>query len=299
MIFAAVALTGCGARFDVYAYATENGYANEVHIIVNKEVVHALNESSQKAYPDYDYITGLNAWTLEDYIYFLMVSETTGLMYQSVSVEESDSEYIYKYVKEFADSKESDVNNLYAVPDVLSTTTTNGFIYHRVKTRENPFNGLAAAYEESTDADSIIGKIKNGMGYYVEEAEGERYYYHLFPSIYTAFPIARQYNLSDIVLNYVEVGYARRGCNGMEIPINSQNSYYVFSRNFDNQDHNVIYDYNTVNSVGWYLVALLVGFLVFAFIMWFTHTKKMKTNLVDRFPYNPEKFKDINSHLPK
>lgn len=297
LVCCAVLLTGCGASVDVYAYAYDGGYANEVHIRLDLQATDAMNASSIEAYPQADEVSGLRAWTVEEYFTELMTSPTVGLDYELLSTIK-DGELTMAFVKRFATSAELDTNNLYAVPDVVSTTTTNGFLYHRVRTRENPFNGLRTAYDESFDSTGFIGKLKNGMGYYVDEEGSDRYYHHLFPSLVTAFPIAETYDLSDIGLNYIEIGNARRGNNGYEVSASPQSSYYVFERNFDYEYSQVIYDYNTVNTVGWYILAVVIGGIVLLAILFFTSKKKPKSGLVDKFPYNPEKYKDINSNLP-
>ncbi len=49
---------------------------------------------------------------------------------------------------------------------------------------------------------------------------------------------------------------------------------------------------------GWYLVALAAGGAVLAVILIVTREKKKKPTLLDRFPYNPEEYRDYEVRLP-
>ena len=173
--------------------------------------------------------------------------------------------------------------------------TENPFIRTYVSTAANPFNGVRKRYDSVQPLQSVtmLDRIKNGA--VVRDENGETVVYQ--PALADAFPYLKGVNLDGLLLNYVRYGSERMDSSGTKVKTDDGTAY-VFSRYFDDTDNYIEYEYRRAVPYGWYLVALAAGGVVLVIILLVTRTKKQKPTLLDRFPYNPEEYRDYDSHLP-
>ncbi|MCH5350702.1 MAG: hypothetical protein J1F39_01860 [Clostridiales bacterium] len=280
-----VMLTGCGASLTVYDY-TENGRrVNEYELNIEAKLVENMERSA---------ITDSNGkkYTVPDYFYSLF--NRIGYSLEDASM--TSEGYYARFKKTFA---EGTTPELFAVGSTVEYSLdykSNPFTRRYSRVSENPFNGVRAAYDEVRPGQSgqIIQQLKNGIVAVNEYGETEV----LFPSVTDAFPYLNGIDTDGLLLNYATVGSSRMDSSGRKIEGDSKNALYVFSRYFDNTDTTIEFEFNRPVPYGWYLVALAAGGIVVAVFVLVTREKKQKPTLLDRFPYNPEEYRDYESHLP-
>ena len=113
-----------------------------------------------------------------------------------------------------------------------------------------------------------------------------------------AFPYLKDADPDGLLLNYSRVGSKRMESSGTVARTDGKNSEYVFSRYFDDAQTTVDFEYRRPVPYGWYLTALGAGAVTLAVFLIITRAKKTKTTLLDRFPYNPEEYRDYDNNLP-
>ncbi len=285
LAFACIMLTGCGASLTVYDY-TENGRrVNEYELNIEYKLVEnmersAITDSTGKKY------------TVPEYFFTLFDGHGYSLEESSLTGEG----YYARFKKTFASG---DTPELFAVGSSIEYTTEyeeNPFTRRYDRVSPNPFNGVRAAYDAVKPGQSgkLIQQLKNGIVTVNEYGETSV----VFPSVTAAFPYLVGIDLDGLLLNYATVGSKRMESSGRKIESDSNSAMYVFSRYFDDTDTTIEFAFDRPVAYGWYLVALAAGGIVIAVFVLVTREKKKKPTLLDRFPYNPEEYRDYESHLP-
>ena len=172
----------------------------------------------------------------------------------------------------------------------------NPFIRKVELVAKNPFNGVRKAYEaiEPLQSSTMLERIKNGVVARDEYNE----LVTVFPSVRDAFPYLKDADPDGLLLNYSRVGSKRMESSGKVARTDGKNSEYVFSRYFDDALTTVDFEYRRPVPYGWYLTALGAGAVTLAVFLIITRAKKQKPTLLDRFPYNPEEYRDYDNNLP-
>ena len=283
LCFAAVALSGCGASLTVYDY-TENGVRyNEYELSIDNDIVQKMERT---ATTDRDG----NKYTVKNYFYALF----TGFGYELVGAQKTETVYIVRYRKAVTDI--SDLEKLGSPVKFVTTHTENPFVRTYRATSQNPFNGVRETFDNVAPLTStnVLEQIKNGIVARNEYNE----LVVVFPSVYDAFPYLKSVDPSGLLLNYVRTGSRRMESSGRAVGIDDKTSSYVFSRYFDDTETTVDFEYTRPVPYGWYTVAVAAGAATLAIFVLATRTKKQKPTLLDRFPYNPEIYRDYDSNLP-
>lgn len=278
-------LTGCGASITVCEYAVSGGTVNEIELFIDA----ATAERMEKTATVDEYGA---PYTVESYFFELF--DDRG--YEIADASRDEAGYTAVYRKTFTDGALTDLNSIgttsfeYSYSDGPFTRTVTA-------TSPNPFNGVRQEFDGITNPDksaTLLQQLKNGK--VATDENGDRNV--LFPSVTDAFPFLKGVNLDGLLLNYASAGSDRMESSGQKTELGDGRALYVFSRYFDETETNIEYKYKLPVPYGWYLVALAAGGVVFAAIMLATRTKKEKPTLLDRFPYNPEQYRDYDSHLP-
>lgn len=277
--FACVMLTGCGASLTVYDY-TENGRrVNEYELTIEQKLVEnmessAITDASGKKY------------TVPDYFFSLF--DRIGYSLEEASM--TDAGYYARFKKVFQSGV---MPELYAVGSEVEYSIDydeNPFTRRYDRVSPNPFNGVRAAYDEVKPGQSgqLIQQLKNGIVTINEYGEATV----VFPSVTTAFPYLSGIDVEGLLLNYATVASTRMDSSGRKIESESNNALFVFSRYFDTTDTTIEFQFDRPVPYGWYLVALAAGGVVIAVFILITREKKQKPTLLDKFPYNPEEYRD-------
>ncbi|MCH5159161.1 MAG: hypothetical protein J1F33_08200 [Clostridiales bacterium] len=280
-----VMLTGCGASLTVYDY-TENGRrVNEYELTIAAKLVENMEKS---AITDG---TG-KKYTVPDYFYALF--NNIGYSLEDASM--TSDGYSARFKKTFADGATPELFSVGSAIDYSLDYKSNPFTRRYSRVSENPFNGVRAAYDDVRPGQSgqIIQQLKNGIVTVNEYGETTV----MFPSVIDAFPYLKGIDTDGLLLNYATVGSSRMDSSGRKIEGDNKNALYVFSRYFDTTDTTIEFEFVRPVSYGWYIVALAVGGTVLVVFVLATREKKKKPTLLDRFPYNPEEYRDYDSHLP-
>ncbi|MDE7464409.1 MAG: hypothetical protein K2M48_05205 [Clostridiales bacterium] len=298
LALSALLLTGCGASLTVSAY-TENGtryneYAVEIDLdtVEKMERTAASNSAGEK-------------YTVYSYLFELFSGYDCSL----VDSRYENGNYVAVYRKAFYDAPPATVkpagfvseSRLRDITEQISYTTDltrNPFTRNYRSVSADPFNGVRAAYDEVRAGQSatVIQRLKNGLITSIVST-GETVV--LLPSVQDAFPYVKGADVSGFELRYVNVQSKRMDSNGTAAPLNDDYSQYVFSRYFDDTDREIVFEYVRPEVYGWYIVALAAGAVTLAAFVIATRTKKQKPTLLDRFPYNPEEFRDYETRLPR
>ena len=278
-------LTGCGASLTVYDYTEDGRRVNEYELNIDAALVESMEQSAIND-------ASGNKYTVPDYFFALF----DRLGYSLVEATVTDGGYRARFKKSFADGVTPE---LFAVGSDIEYSLDykeSPFTRRYHRTSDNPFNGIRAEYDEVKPGQSgrIIQQLKNGIVTIDEYGEATV----VFPPVTDAFPYLSGVDVSGLLLNYVTVGSSRMDSSGQKIKGNSKNALYVFSRYFDDTETTLEFEFNRPVPYGWYLVALAAGALVIAVFVLVTREKKQKPTLLDRFPYNPEEYRDYDSHLP-
>lgn len=281
--FAALILTGCGASLTVYDY-TENGRQYNVYeLSVDNDTVRKMEDSAT-------FDADGKKYTVSDYFYALFSSYGYALK----SAEKTETAYVASYAKEIVGVPE--LYRLGTAVEFEYAHTENPFVRNIKASSPNPFNGVRRAYDDVLPEQSatIMQQLKNGR--IAVDEYGERVVQ--FPSVTDAFPYLNGVDPSGLLLSYARRGSKRMSSSGARYENGSGQSTYVFSRYFDTTETTVELEYERPVPYGWYLVALAAGGITLAAIVIATRTKKNKPTLLDRFPYNPEEYRDYETHLP-
>lgn len=280
--FTALLLTGCGATLSVYDY-TEDGVRYHMYeLSIDNDTVADMERT---AITDADG----NKYTVQSYFARLFADYD----YTLVSASYSDGKYTVRYRKQVVDGGE--LAELGTAVDFTTTHTENPFVRTYTATSANPFNGVREKYDNVLPLRSttVLERIKNGA--VAHDAHGETVV--SLHAIDEAFPYLKGANPDGLLLNYVRYGSDRLESSGRRITAD-KGTAYVFSRYFDDTYTFIQYKYKGAVPYGWYMVAIGGGALVFGLIILLTRAKKEKPTLLDRFPYNPEQYRDYDSNLP-
>ncbi len=295
---AAFILGGCGASLSVYAY-TENGVRyNSYELTVDMDTVRKMEES---AVTD----AGGKKYNVPDYLYELF----SGFGCELVDSGFDSDGLSVRYRRAFnAEQPKMDEpagfvtkGYLYDIAtqlDYSQSYTQNPFLRRYNRVSPDPFNGVRQAYDNITEqnqSSTVLQQLKNGR-VAIDSETGERIL--ILPAPQDAFPYLKSVDIDGLKLNYVITGSARMDSSGRMIDLGNNNGAYVFTRYFDRTDHTVELAFDRPVAYGWYLVALAAGGVTLAIFIIVTRRKKQKPTLLDRFPYNPEEYRDYDSHLP-
>ncbi len=298
VVLAAALLTGCGASVTVTAYDENGVRCNEYTVriptaaVENMEKTAATDGNGEK-------------YTVGGYLALLF----TGFDCTLVDSRITDKEYVAVYKKTFSDRppktvepagfvSESRLRDIAEQISYSTDLTRNPFVRHYRSVSVNPFNGVRAAYDSVRPGQSatVIQRLKNGL-VSTDAATGEQIV--MLPSVQDAFPYLDGLDVSGLLLNYATVGATRMDSSGKKRELDSDSAEYVFSRYFDDTEREIVFEYSRPEVYGWYLVALAAGAVVIAVFVIVTREKKQKPTLLDRFPYNPEEYRDYETRLPK
>ena len=283
VILVAFLLTGCGAKVTLYEYSSDGVRYNMYELTFDADTVASMERT---AATDGDG----KKYTVEGYFYKLF----TDFGYTLASAERTDKAYTVRYVKAVSGLSELDAAG--TKTDFTRTESSNPFIHTYTDVSPNPFNGVRDTYDniESDKSQTVLERIKNGAVAFDEF--GERVV--SFPALTDAFPYLRGADLDGLELDYVRYGTTRTDSTGTVVPTGDKSAMFVFSRYFDDTETTIDFTYTRAEPYGWYLVAIAAGGLAVAVIYVVTRPKKEKPTLLDKFPYNPEQYRDYDSHLP-
>lgn len=292
-------LSGCGASVTVTAY-DENGVRyNEYTVEIPTQTVERMEKSAA---------TDANGekYTVQSYLFEMF----SGFDCTLVDSRRTATSFVAVYRKAFRDDKPTVVEPagfvsgsvLRDVAEQISYTTDltsrNPFVRRYKTTSVDPFNGVRAAYDavRAGQSATVIQRLKNGL-ITINTDTGETEV--LLPRVQDAFPYLDGMDESGLLLKYATIGSTRMDSSGTKREFDDDNSRYEFSRYFDTSDRDIVFEYSRPEVYGWYLVALAAGAVVVAAFVIATRPKKQKPTLLDRFPYNPEEYRDYETRLPK
>lgn len=296
---AALLLTGCGASVTVSAY-TENGTRyNEYTVEIDRAVVQKMEESA---------IEGDNGekYTVSGYLFELF----SGYGCELIDSGARKDKFFVIYRKAFSSVEDPSKkpspaafvtdSRLHDITEQIfyeTDLTRNPFVRHYTSVSPDPFNGIRQAYESVLPGQSatVIQRLKNGLVTTIVST-GERV--TLLPSVQDAFPYLKGADVSGLELRYAYLGSKRMESSGKSVEVNDDYAQYIFSRYFDSSEREIAFEYSRPEVYGWYLVALAAGGITIAVFVLVTRTKKQKPTLLDRFPYNPEEYRDYETRLP-
>lgn len=285
-VMCAFMLTSCGAKVNVYSYTSSDGYHNDVEIVLPKNVVNAMQDGAA-INPETN-----EKWTVNEYFTELLTSELTNFGYElDYAIWEERGGYNAIFTRVYADDEITDLVELTGVAYEMEYEHVDKmFTRDYTATMNNPYNNARTAYDAiaQDSSDTLAAVIKNGL--FVSNAQ-------LFPSLQQAFPALADYNMDALQLSYTMYDYARKSSSG-EKRVSGDGAWYTFTRNFDEEQRTIDFAFATPVSWGWYLVALLATGATVLAIYLITREKKQKPTLLDRFPYNPETYRDLDDNLP-
>lgn len=278
----ASALVGCGASVTVYDYSENGQRYNMYELSFDAATVERMESSAAES-------DGGKKYTVAEYLYELF--DDFGYTFVDADI---SSGYTVRYRK--AVSGGGDLAAAGTTLDFVRTSTENPFVRYYTEVSPNPFNGVRKAYDtlEPTRSSTMLERLKNGAVTFNEFGEprvGQ-------PAITDAFPYLKSVNPDGLPLNYVRYGTSRMTSSGKSIELGNKRAAYVFTRYFDDADAQIVFEYKRAVPYGWYIVALAAGGVVIGVILLATRKKKQKPTLLDRFPYNPEEYRDYESRLP-
>lgn len=283
LISAAFVLTGCGASLTVYDYTSGGVRYNAFELSIDTDTVVAMERTAATK-------SDGSKYTVENYFFELF--EYYG--YEPTAAALTDEKYTVRYVRAF-EYGDTDLDRLGVEVDFTAEIISeNPFTRDILLSAENPFNGLREKYDGTDGTGTLLGQIKNGRVTIDEFGEKTT----VFPAVTDAFPVLRGENLDGLLLGYAYFASSRMKSSGVSAPIGGGNSAYLFSRYFDGTEGTIEFEYTRPVPYGWYLVALAAGGAVLAVILIVTREKKKKPTLLDRFPYNPEEYRDYEVRLP-
>lgn len=281
---AAFMLIGCGASVTVYDYTASDGLRyNMYELSFDRDTLEKMESTAARDKNGVKY-------TVADYFYELF----DDFGYEFVGADFTGGNYTVCYRKAVGGSSE-----LAAAGTAVKferTHSENPFIRTYKEVSPNPFNGVREAYDaiEPTRSSTLLERLKNGAIAFDEFGEptvGQ-------PSLVEAFPYLKSVNPDGLPLSYVRYGTSRMTSSGKTVDMGDKTAAYVFTRYFDTAETQIAFEYKRAVPYGWYMTALVAGAIVLTVIALVTRTKKQKPSLLDRFPYNPEEYRDYENHLP-
>lgn len=298
IVISAMLLSGCGASVTVSAYSENGVRYNQYTVEIPLEIVEKMEKTAARDGNGEKY-------TVNGYLFELF----NGYDCELVDAGYNKGAYFAVYRKAFRDEPSEKVepaafvsgSRLRDISEQLQlqerSLTRNPFVRTYRDVYVDPFNGVRAAYENVRPGQSatVIQRLKNGLITTVV-ATGETEV--LLPSVSEAFPYLKGADVSGLELRYSTVGSKRMNSSGRSVEINDDYSQYIFSRYFDMSEREIALEYERPEVYGWYLVALAAGGITVAVFILVTRMKKQKPTLLDRFPYNPEEYRDYETRLP-
>lgn len=291
-------LVGCGASITVSAYTEDGIRYNEYTVAIDGELVEKMENT---AATDRDG----EKYTVSGYLFELFSGYDCTLVDSSYR----NGNYVAVYKKAFygeraenaepaafvSDSRLRDISE--QISYTTNLTARNPFVRRYRSVSKNPFNGVRAAYDNVSAGQSatVIQRLKNGLITSIVST-GETVV--LLPAVQDAFPYLKGADVEGLRLNYSSVQSKRMDSSGRATEIDDDYSQYVFSRYFDDAERDIVFEYDRPEIYGWYLTALAAGGLTVAIFIFVTRQKKQKPTLLDRFPYNPEEYRDYETRLP-
>lgn len=298
LALAALLLTGCGASVTVSAYSENGTRYNEYTVEIDRAIVQKMEETAV--------LDGNGErYTVNGYLFELF----SGYGCELIDSGYRKSSYYAVYRKAFTVSETTNKpapaafvtdSRLHDITEQIAYTTDltrNPFVRNYTAVSPDPFNGVRKAYDAVLPGQSatVIQRLKNGLVTTIVST-GERV--TLLPSIPDAFPYLKGADVGGLELRYAYVGSKRMESSGKSVEINDDYAQYIFSRYFDTTEREITLEYSRPEVYGWYIVALAAGAVTIAIFVFVTRTRKQKPTLLDRFPYNPEEYRDYETHLP-
>lgn len=279
----ALLLTGCGASLTVYDYTADGVRYHMYELSVDNSVVDGMEKT---AVADKDG----KKYSVKRYFYELF----TGFGYELVDAEQTDKAYTVRYRKPAIGTP--DLFKYGSKVEFKTEYKENPFVRTYKSVSPNPFNGLREAYDEVEPyrSSTVLEQLKNGIVARDEFGEWKV----IFPSVRDAFPYVRGADPDGLPLNYVFSGARRMTPSGITVGSGDRTAQYMFKRYFDRTATTVEFEYRRAVPYGWYLIALAAGAATIGIIVLATRKKKHKPTLLERFPYNPEEYRDYDNNLP-
>lgn len=288
LVVCAFVLTGCGASLSVYDYTASDGTRyNEYELSISRETLARMEKSA---------INDLSGKKYTAKSYFYQLFEFYG--YNIVSATDDDNGY--KAVFRKAVTYTSELDSVCGTVEFTRERVHNGFVATVTSTADNPFNGVRQKYDDvqPNQAATVLQQLKNGRVSIDEYGDVKVD----LPSVIAAFPYLQTVDMSGFLLNYGRIETVRAKSSGIAYAqSDGDTAVYVFPRYFDYTETQIQIITKRAVSYGWYAVALAAGLATVAIIAIITREKRQKTTptLLDRFPYNPEEYRDYNSYLPQ
>lgn len=283
LCFVALLLTGCGASLTVYDYTDGDVKYNMYELKIDGDTVKNMERTATADENGVKY-------TVADYFHSLFGD----FGYSLVSASSSDGQYTVRY------RKAVDGGELQALGTKIEFTSKYAdslFVRTYNSKSPNPFNGVRSKYDnvQPMQSTTVLERLKNGAVAY----DGNGEVVVSLPALTDAFPYLKGLDPEGFPLSYVRYGSNRMKSSGTAVK-SGDSTAYTFTRYFDDTDTYIEYEYKRALPTGWYLTALATGAIVYGVIMLITRTKKQKQQptLLDRFPYNPEEYRDYDSNLP-
>lgn len=281
---AAFMLTACGASVTVYDYFGSDGQRyNAYELAFDADTVR--NAESTAAFA-----ADGKRYTLASYLNELF----DDFGYEFDGAQSVAGGYTVRYRK--AVNNDGELYRAGSAVEFKRTYTENPFVRTYTEVSPNPFNGVRETYDniEPTHSSTILERLKNGAIAFDEFGEptiGQ-------PAIDVAFPYLKGADLDGLPLRYVRYGTERMSSSGTSTNVGDNAAAYVFTRYFDNTDTEIAFEFKRAVPYGWYMTAIVAGAIVLTVFVLVTRTKKQKPTLLDRFPYDPEEYRDYESRLP-
>ncbi len=333
VLLSAFLFVGCQSEVNLYNYPGEEKSTLILEFLLDNDEVKTLERSAFTSGVKHNgylkkmgYLRGLGAdadtpWTVEQYIHAVMETRTNFQFNQKDSDKDNTS---ISFIFESENTDGDDDEDTEEEDDSTITTIEKGFFMYRIKVeQDNVFNSYKQQfYKDDKTDNSALGVIKNGFDEIVpldtaaenyearkaelaengfallyEENGTEIYSRELIPSFNAAFPIAASkeiYTPQTLKTNYLLQSNNKMQTSGETLRDNQGNRYYLFQTLFDEKNDRIEFTYYRANSVGWNVMAILIGVAVVGGLMLYCKFRKPKEpkktvyeSAKERFPYDP------------
>ncbi len=270
-------------------------------------------------------------WTLEQYITAVMETRTN---FEHNETDESDRtvtsiSFIMEVPNDVGDDEDDAPDNADGEESNDGMTIEKGFfMYHIRVEQDGVFNSYKEQFYKSYDRgdgsnrdetdNSAMGVINNGLyeifpldksaenyeekktellekGYVLksESATTENYEIEIIPCFKDAFPNGA-FTPSTLKTSFILQSNSKMKTSGQTLRDNQGNKYYLFDSLFDEKEDKIVYEYVRANSVGWNVLAILLGLATVGAILLYCKFRKPKepkktayAAAKERFPYDP------------
>ena len=321
---------GCESGINFYNYPGENGATYVLEFLLKDDEVSVLNNSAKgnEAVRHNGYLkksgslAGINAnagdpWTIEQYIRAVMEIGCPEFAFNETQSGNKETSMIFLCQVLYggnseADSDEEDGGN--------STEIRRGFFFYTIHVEQD---SIVNAYKDAyyNGGDGVIGSkavdiVNNGYkeirSVSSENYEAQRaqliadgfteiseglFEIEVVPPLNSAFPIVKDvatYFPDKLTVNYVLQSDNKMVTSGETVYDEFGNRYYLFSTKFDEKDDKIEFNYIRANSIGWNVLAILIGLLTVGGLMLYCKFHKQKepkksayAAARERFPYDP------------